>query len=95
MEGVVADLVAVAHGEHGVARRGQSAAVQFAMGEARRIRLGIRPRVRQVRGELLPDGVGYRRLIVREARQTRLERPLACRADFASDRIAVAQIEQA
>ena len=92
MEGVVANLVAVAHGEHGVSRRGQGVAVQFAVGEARGIRFRIRPRVCQVRGELLADGVGHRRVIVREVRQPGLQRPLTCGADFATDRIAVVQI---
>ena len=43
----------------------------------------------------LPDGVGHRRVIVREVRQPGLQRPLTCGADFATDRVAVVQIERA
>ena len=62
---------------------------------ARRRRRRIRPFVRQMRRELLPDGVRDRRSVVREARQSGPQRAFARRAHFAADRIVVVQVERA
>jgi hypothetical protein len=59
MEGIVADLVAGAHREHGLARGVQSPAVNVAMCESSGLallRIGIHRS--QVRDEFLPDRLG-------------------------------------
>ena len=46
-------------------------------------------------GELVPDGVGVRRIVVRQAGQARLQRTFARHPAFAADGIVVVQIEGA
>ena len=56
MKGIVADFVAGAHGENGLARRVKSAVVNVAVGESSGFaffRIGIHGS--QMRGEFLPD----------------------------------------
>ena len=88
MKRVVADLVVGAHGEHRLPHRLDGSAMEFAVCGASRItRVRIPSFVRQVCRELLPDGVGDRRFVMREAGKSRTQCAFTRRTQFAADRI--------
>jgi hypothetical protein len=68
VERIVAYFVVGTHGENTLSRCLEGATMELAMCRARCVAgLGIRPRVCQVRRELLPDCVRQRRVISRES----------------------------
>ena len=66
MKGIVANLVAVAHGEHGLARGLKGSAMNVAMGGRGIAGISLRRRRSQMCRELFTHGFGNRRLVVRE-----------------------------
>ena len=95
MKGIVADLVAGAHGENRLARRLEGAAVNVAVGESSGVaffRIGVHRS--QMRDEFLPDRLGDRRSVVLEPRQPGAQGALARRTDFVADRVVVPQVER-
>ena len=88
MKGIVADLVAGAHGQNLLARRLEGAAVNIAVGDPLGIgsfRIGIHGS--QMRGELPPHRLGHRRSVGLEAGQPGAQGAFTGGADFVMRRI--------
>src|SRR5262245_17655780 len=95
MERVVTDLVAGAHGDHRLACRENRTAVNLAVCRAASVaRCRFRSRGCEVRRELLPDGLRDRTLVVREARESRMEGALPRGTELPSDGIVILEIER-
>ena len=90
MKGVVADFVAGTHPVNGLSCRLERLTMELDMrrtgGMVCVTTLWI---VHQMRRELLTNGVRHRRLVVRQAREPRLQRAFTRRSQFATDRIIV------
>ena len=72
VEGVVADLIARAHGEHGLPRRIEGVAMEVVVIGAPLVPGGRCGFGGQMCPQLMTDGVGDRRLIARKARESSL-----------------------
>ena len=96
VERIVANFVVGAHVDNSLPRGFQGSPMEFAMCGLRGIAaVTVRLSMCQVCGELLPDGVRNRRLVVRKTRESRTQGALTRDPHFAADRIIVMQVERA
>jgi len=91
---VVADLLAVAHSEHGLSCRLERAPMDAAVTDVKRIGRGVLLFGREMRDELLPHRLRYRREVVGKRGQAGAQRALAGGAQFTSDRVVIVQVER-
>jgi hypothetical protein len=96
MKGVVADFVVGAHRVNSLPCRLERLTMEFDVRRARgMVCVTIGWSMAEMCRELLTDCVRHRRFVVRQARESRMQRAFTRRTQFATDRIIVAQVERA